>query len=186
MVEATCERAQAAGLRIDGVVASADAIDRPAHSFDIVYAANLLHHVPDPASTIAEAARLLTPAGHLCFWDPLRYNPLIALYRQLSRQVHSADEQPLGRPILGAVRRHFTRVDWDCFWLASLWIFCRFFLREGRDPRRERYWKTIIIEHERLGPSYRRLARLDRLGKSWPGLRWLAWNIAVVAQGPRH
>jgi SAM-dependent methyltransferase len=39
-----------------------------------------LHHMPDPARTLAQAARALKPGGHMFLYEPYAYNP----YRRLS------------------------------------------------------------------------------------------------------
>jgi hypothetical protein len=52
-------------------------------------------------------------------------------------------------------------------------------------PSKERYWKKIILEHERLTPMYRRLEKLDRFVLGWcPWLKRFCWNIAVCGTKP--
>ena len=48
----------------------------PPASFDVVYGANLLHHVADLDRTLAAVRRALRPGGRCFFWDPLAYNPV--------------------------------------------------------------------------------------------------------------
>ena len=47
-------------------------------SFDAVLIRDLLHHVPDRALALAEAARVLKPGGRLTVIEPSRSNPIIA------------------------------------------------------------------------------------------------------------
>ncbi|NJL01110.1 MAG: class I SAM-dependent methyltransferase [Spirulinaceae cyanobacterium SM2_1_0] len=181
MVQVACQLAERHGISIEGHVANALALDFPDNSFDIVYAANLLHHIPDPRLALSEMHRVLVPGGKACFWEPLRHNPVINVYRRMATEVRTEDETPLDIRFVQFVRSRFTTTHYDTFWLATLWIFLHFYLIEHVHPNDERYWKKIIREHERLTPLYRRLERADRLLKRLPGLRRLAWNLAVVA-----
>jgi ubiquinone/menaquinone biosynthesis C-methylase UbiE len=181
MVEVALQLAAANGVKIQGRVINAMAIDYPDNSFDIVYAANLLHHIPDPLVTIAEIHRILKPGGKMCFWDPLRHNPVINVYRKMATEVRTEDETPLHIDILRDVRSMFASTAADTFWIATLWIFLQFYLIEKVNPNQERYWKKIISEQGRLKPTYRRLERLDRGLKKIPGMKRMAWNVAVVA-----
>ncbi|MCJ2139953.1 class I SAM-dependent methyltransferase [Methylobacterium sp. E-066] len=51
--------------------ASAEALPFPDGSFDGAVMLNALHHVPDPAAALAEAARILVPDGILVVVEPL-------------------------------------------------------------------------------------------------------------------
>lgn len=181
MVDVALKLAAANRVSVEGRVVDAMAIDLPDNSFDIVYASNLLHHIPNPTLVLNEMQRILKPGGKACFWDPLKHNPIINVYRRMATKVRTDDETPLDIQIVDAVRSRFSQVEYDTFWLATLWIFLRFYLIEKVNPNEERYWKKIILEHERLAPSYRRLENLDTLLKQIPLLKRFAWNIAVVA-----
>jgi ubiquinone/menaquinone biosynthesis C-methylase UbiE len=181
MVDVALKLAAANGVKIQGRVINAMDIDYPDNSFDIVYAANLLHHIPDPLVTITEIHRILKPGGKMCFWDPLRHNPVINVYRKMATEVRTEDETPLHINLVRDVRSMFTNTAADTFWIATLWIFLQFYLIEKVNPNQERYWKKIISEQGRLKPTYRRLERLDRLLKKIPGMKRMAWNLAVVA-----
>lgn len=181
MVEVAQKLAIANGVEIGGQVVNAMAIDLPDNSFDIVYAANLLHHIPDPMVTIREMHRILKPGGKACFWDPLKHNPVINVYRRMATEVRTEDETPLDIQIVQFVRSQFGETCYDTFWIATLWIFLRFYLIERVNPNQERYWKKIILEHERLAPIYQRLERIDRRLKQLPLMKRMAWNLAVVA-----
>ena len=181
MVEVALKLAAANGVSIEGHTANAMALDFADNTFDIVYASNLLHHIPDPKIALKEMHRVLKPGGKACFWDPLKHNPVINVYRRMATEVRTDDEMPLDINIIKVVKSLFSQVSYDTFWLASLWIFLRFYLIEKVDPNKERYWKKIIIEYERLNPTYRRLETIDQSLKRIPLMKRLAWNIAVVA-----
>jgi len=181
MVEVALKLAAANRVTVEGKVVNAMAIDFPDNTFDVVYASNLLHHIPDPHQTIREMHRVLKPGGKACFWDPLRHNPVINVYRRIATEVRTDDETPLDINIVNFVRSHFAQTRYDTFWIATLWIFLRFYLIEKVNPNKERYWKKIILEHDRLAPTYNRLERLDRSLKKLPLMKRMAWNLAVVA-----
>jgi len=180
MVEAAQTLAEMHRVKIDARVIDAMNIDIDDSSFDIVYAANLLHHV-DTRQTLKEIHRVLKPGGVACTWDPLKYNPVIYVYRRLASKFRSPDEHPLGFQLIKDARRLFSSLEYDTFWLATLWIFLRFFFIEKVHPSQERYWKKILEEEERLRKLYLRLERLDRLIKKISILDRFAWNIAMVA-----
>lgn len=181
MVEVALKLAAANGVQIQGRTMNAIALDCPDNTFDFVYASNLLHHLPDPRAAILEMHRVLKPGGKACFWDPLSHNPIINVYRRIATKVRTEDETPLDIGIVNFVRSHFSQTAYDTFWLASLWIFLRFYLIEKVDPNQERYWKKIIVEQARLEPEYRRLEKVDEILKKIPLMKRFAWNLAVVA-----
>ncbi|MBE9125916.1 MULTISPECIES: class I SAM-dependent methyltransferase [unclassified Coleofasciculus] len=181
MVEVALKLAQGNGVEIEGRTANAMALDFEENTFDFVYASNLLHHIPDPKMALREMHRVLKPGGKACFWDPLKHNPIINVYRRMATEVRTDDEQPLDIAIVNDIKALFSQTAWDTFWLGTLWIFLRFYLIEKVNPNQERYWKKIILEHQRLQPNYQRLEKIDRVLKQIPLMKPLAWNMAVVA-----
>lgn len=181
MVEVALQLAASNGVQIEGCTANAMALEFPDNTFDFVYASNLLHHLPEPQLAIKEMHRVLKPGGKACFWDPLKHNPIINVYRRIATKVRTEDETPLDINIADFVKSQFSETVYDTFWLATLWIFLQFYLVEKVDPNKERYWKKIIIDQARLAPQYRRLEKLDVILKKIPLKKRFAWNIAVVA-----
>jgi len=181
MVEVALKLAAANQVQVEGRVVNAMAINLPDNTFDIVYASNLLHHIPDPILALQEIHRVLKPGGKACFWDPLKHNPVINVYRRIATEVRTEDETPLNINIVSFVRSRFSKVQYDTFWIASLWIFLQFYLIERVDPNKERYWKKIIIEQARLRSQYQQLEKLDVILKKIPLMKRFAWNLAVVA-----
>ena len=62
---------------------TSDKLDFPDGSFDIVYAANLMHHV-EHEPTLKESHRVLKKGGLFISYDPLAHNPLINIYRRIA------------------------------------------------------------------------------------------------------
>ncbi len=182
MLEAVRKLAAINRVEVETAVVDAENIPYPDATFDIVYAGNVLHHLPDRARCLAEIRRVLKDGGQFCVWEPLRHNPVINVYRKLASQVRTEDEMPLHINVLKEFRRQFRKVDSDTCWLATLWIFLRFYLIERVDPNQERYWKKIISEEARLRPSFNRLEKCDRLLKKIPGMKRFAWNVVAVCE----
>lgn len=181
MVDVALQLAEKNGVKIEGRTVNAMEIDFPDHTFDLVYASNLLHHIPDPKLVLKEMHRVLKPGGKACFWDPLKHNPVINVYRRMATEVRTEDETPLDINIVDYIESVFSETAYDTFWIATLWIFLKFYLVEKVNPNEERYWKKIIIEQARLKPTYTNLEKLDGLLKKLPLMKRMAWNIAVVA-----
>ena len=183
MVAHALEACRLAGHdEVEGRVLNAMHLDLPDACYDIVYAANILHHTPDPVRAMRELRRVTRPGGLVCTWDPLCHNPVINAYRRMATAVRSDDERPLRIEFLDRIRPLFRDLRVRTFWIATLWIFLRFYLIERVHPNDDRYWKRIIRDHRRVAPCYRRLARLDALLTRLPGLRRWAWNLVIVAR----
>lgn len=169
------------GVHVETHRADADHLGLPSNTFDVVYAGNLLHHV-NTERTLATIHDVLKPGGVLVSWDPLRHNPVINVYRRMASGVRTPDEHPFDVRDIDLFRRYFVHVETEYFWLFTLYLFLHFFLIERVHPSKERYWKKVVREHERLTPLYRRLAKLDRAALRYvPFLRRFCWNVGVYA-----
>lgn len=156
------------------------ALDCNDESFDIVYAANLLHHV-EIEPTLAEVKRVLKPGGVFVCWDPLAHNTLINIYRRIATNVRTENEHPLRMSDIKTFKHFFSKVSYKATWFFTLWIFIKFYFIERIDPNKERYWKKILIDHRRLEKTYSFLEKLDQLFlRLFPFMRRYCWNIVLV------
>lgn len=180
MIDLAERTARLHGVAPNLLVMPADDMTFPDATFDVVYGANVLHHV-DKVRCLDHVARVLRPGGRGAFVDPLAHNPVINLYRRMARSVRSEDETPLRMRDLRIFRERFRNVEHAEFWLFTLWIFVRFYLIERVHPARERYWKKILTDHARLAPIFLGLELWDeRATKIAPFLGRHCWNIAVL------
>ncbi|MEQ8238026.1 MAG: methyltransferase domain-containing protein [Cyclobacteriaceae bacterium] len=155
----------------------ADKIDFENDSFDIVYAANLLHHV-DIEESLKEINRVLRKGGRFYSWDPLAHNPAINIYRRQAMEVRTEDEHPIRWEQIDLFKKYFEKVDYECSWFFTLWIFVKFKFIDGVDPNKERYWKKIISEHTRLQSTFDFLEKIDKsFLKIIPFFKRWCWNI---------
>lgn len=183
MLEVTKQLAHQHGVRLETIQVSAENLKAiPNGHFDMIYAANLLHHVTI-ATFVREAKQKLKPGGVAYFWDPIVYNPVIQIYRQMATQVRTEDEHPLRMSDLKLIRREFGSCQTRFFWFSALSVFLKFFIVDRIHPNQARYWKKIIEDAKSLAPVLRILHAIDRWFFSWvPGLRWLGWNIVIRAE----
>lgn len=150
--------------------------------FDIVYAANLLHHT-DIEATLKEASRVLKKGGLFVSWDPLAHNPFINIYRKKAMEVRTADEHPIKMNQLSLFRKYFSHVRFETTWFFTLWIFIKYYIIDKVDPNKERYWKKILSDHKKLEKIYYPLERIDHIVLSvFPFLKRYCWNIVVIGR----
>lgn len=170
------------GVRITSFTGPAESTSLPG-TYDIVYAANLLHHLVDKNAFLSSAKKLLKPGGYFVSWDPIKYNPVINIYRRMATQVRTEDECPLGRKDIANMQALFPISNISFFWLLSQAIFVKYFIFERKHPNSVRYWKRIYGESRSGLWWWWPLRRMDELFfLRIPGLRWLAWNIVFIAR----
>jgi 2-polyprenyl-3-methyl-5-hydroxy-6-metoxy-1,4-benzoquinol methylase len=171
------------GVSVTPHVGSAtDLSDFDDETFDVVYGANMLHHVEIP-KCLDEVQRVLKVGGRAAFWDPVQYNPVIEVYRRMAMGVRTDDEHPLRRSDLAAMQTRFRRVEARGFWLTSLLIFLRFFFIDRLHPSSHRYWKLVVDQQEDHRRFLSTAHSLDRKVLSVvPPLRWVCWNMAFVCE----
>ncbi len=183
MLKVVEEVARLHKTKVATAVASADDLSAfPDASFDVVYAANLLHHV-DIAACLDEVRRVLKPGGVAAFWDPVAHNPAINVYRRMAMAVRTEDEHPIRRQDMALFAARFSEVRTRFFWLSALLVFVKFYLVDRIHPSSDRYWKLIITKEAELRPWVKPLMALDRaILAVIPPLKWWCWNMSIVAR----
>jgi SAM-dependent methyltransferase len=149
-------------------------------SFDFVFGNGVLHHVALlPAAE--EIKRVLKPGGAAIIVEPLPYNPVINVYRYLARKVRTEDEKPLSFQQMNQLKKVFSSLRHEEFWLFSLFIFLHFFFVRKWHPSKVRYWKKVIEEGEAYKKLFSRLQSIDRQLMRWcPILKPLCWNTVLT------
>jgi 2-polyprenyl-3-methyl-5-hydroxy-6-metoxy-1,4-benzoquinol methylase len=105
------DRATEAGVadRVEFRVGLAEETATDGGRFDVVLGNGVLHHIDIPAFKTFLPA-LLQPGGVAQFAEPLIHNPLLRVYRRLTRQLHSPTERPLSQDDVLAFARGFRTV----------------------------------------------------------------------------
>lgn len=173
------------GVKLNFLIAPIERLELHKDFFDIIYCANLMHHVPqeDQEMWIKTMSESLTAKGTLVTIDPLKYNPAINVYRNKAEEVRTIDEQPLGFDILDIYKKYFNKVNHKEFWLTTLWLFISYYFIRRYNPNEVRYWKKIFKEKEsKIGWWFNPMKALDRVLLSVPGIKKMAWNIVIIAR----
>lgn len=180
MLEFTSKLAEKKDIldKLDVLVMAADESWPWTNQFDYIYAANVLHHIANKETFLQNIYQALKPGGMFFIWDPLKYNPIINIYRKIAREVRSIDESPLGKKNISLVKKYFTEIEIQYFWLLTLVIFIKYFF-SGIDPNKERYWKKIYRENPENLRWWLKLEYIDRFLCRLPFLKWLCWNIVI-------
>jgi len=170
------------GVTIEGVVTDAESLHVASDKYDIVYCANVLHHVTDRELFFRQIQRALKPGGRFFTIDPLAYNPLINVYRKMATQVRTEDEQPLTFRDLKRARKYFANVQHREFWITTLLLFVKYYMLDRVHPNDDRYWKRIYKETDGSLRWWTPLRSIDSVLSRIPGIRALAWNIVMYGQ----
>ncbi len=182
MLDVAQKLAKRHNVNINTKISSSDHINFPDETFDIVYAANLLHHV-DIEPTLREVSRILKRGGIFASWDPIAHNPIINVYRRMATEVRTRDEHPIRMEQLKIFHKYFSQIYTEHTWFFALLIFVKFYLWDRVHPNEERYWKKILKEHKKLERLYYSLEKIDKvILRSFPFLKRYCWNIVIVAE----
>jgi len=179
MVELAQRLALHHGTTIEGIVTPGETIEAADGQFDIVYIANTIHHVSSKEKLFSEIHRVLKPNGRFFSIDPLAYNPVINVYRNMATEVRTEDEAPLSLADLDLVKRHFRNVQHREFWIATLLLFLKYYLIDRVHPNQERYWKRIFEETTTSLAWWLPIRSLDSVLTRIPLVKLLAWNIVM-------
>jgi SAM-dependent methyltransferase len=179
MVETAVALGKKFGVELEGIVTGAEDLRLPEASYDIIYLANTIHHVQDRATLFEQMSRALKPGGRFFSYDPLAYNPVINVYRRMATDVRTLDEAPLKLADIRLARKYFRNVQHREFWIASLFLFVKYYLYDRVHPNQDRYWKRILGETRKSLWWWLPLRSLDSILTRVPLIRWLAWNVVI-------
>jgi SAM-dependent methyltransferase len=185
MVQTAVALGEMHGVKIEGVVSSAEKLNVEAGSYDIVYIANTIHHVTDKTTLFEQILRALKPGGQFFSFDPIAYNPAIEVYRRMATKVRSEDESPLRVGDVKLARRYFANVQHREFWILSLALFFKYYLIDRVHPNEDRYWKRILHETRESLWWWMPLRFVDSLLTRIPFIRWMSWNMVMWGEKPR-
>jgi ubiquinone/menaquinone biosynthesis C-methylase UbiE len=180
-LEVTNRLAKKYKVSIKTAMAESLKLPYPDNYFDFVYGNGVLHHV-ELEPTAKEINRILKKDGKAIFIEPLPYNPVINIYRQMAKEVRTEDEKPIRLKHIRALRPLFSSLHHKEFWFFSLLIFIHFFFVKRWHPSKVRYWKKVIEEGWNYREMFTRLQNIDKFFlKYFPFLRRLCWNTVIVA-----
>ncbi|RJX20466.1 MAG: class I SAM-dependent methyltransferase [Desulforudis sp.] len=184
MVRLASDLAKEYGVSIRTSICAAEHMDCESNYFDFVYLGNVIHHVKDRRLLFEQVLRVLKPGGYFYSYDPLRYNPIINIYRLMATENRSEDESPLGKYDYRLVTKYFINCGHREFWLTSLVLFLKYYVVDRKDPGKVKYWKQILRENTKTLWWWFPFLYLDKFLTKIPGLRWLSWNIVMWGQKP--
>jgi 2-polyprenyl-3-methyl-5-hydroxy-6-metoxy-1,4-benzoquinol methylase len=179
MVETALSLGKKFGVKLEGIIAGAEDLDVLDSSYDLVYIANTIHHVQNRALLFERISGALKPGGMFFSYDPLAYNPAINVYRRMATQVRTLDESPLTVADLKLARKYFRNVGHREFWISSLLLFAKYYMKDRVHPNEDRYWKRILREPAKALWWWKPLRAMDSALTRIPIVRWLAWNMVM-------
>ena len=179
MVATALQLAKRWGVEIEGITSVAENLNVPSDYYDVVYVANTIHHVENRALLFEQISRAMKPGGVFFSYDPLAYNPLINVYRRMATAVRTKDESPLTCADVELARKYFYRVGHREFWISTLLLFLKYYMKDKVHPNQDRYWKRILRETPERLWWWMPLQALDSVLTRLPLVRWLAWNVVM-------
>lgn len=143
-------------------------------TFDAILCMSAYHHM-DQERAASEFARVLRPGGRLVLVEPLATNPAAWLYRRVGRFLSreaTSEETPLRIRDLRFLRQHFRKLEWRGMYLLSLGLFALDLVWNKANPFVHRVTKA----------GFRWVSPVDAALMKVPGLRRIAWKMAIVAE----
>jgi len=186
MLEKTQNLAKRNHVKINIIHSTIENLNLKNNSFDVIYVGNLFHHV-DVDRAVSQLVPYLKTSGVMVSRDPLAYNPVIQVYRNMATEVRSKDEHPLKIADIRIFSKYFDSVSTKYLWFTTLIIFVIMAVVQLRNPNQERYWKKIEEEGNKWAFLYRPLEKLDTFLLSvFPVLNYLCWNVVIVCKRPKN
>ena len=171
--------------KVETIILKADDFAPLQHRrFDIIYISNTLHHV-NIKKTMTSILPLLSQNGMFISWDPIKYNPIINVYRKIATNVRTPDEKPFSKDDINYVASFFKKVDVEYFWFTSLLIFILMFLT-GNNPNKQRFWKQVVIDSQKWAGLHKLLEKADKQLMKISFLRKYCWNVVILGYGKRN
>jgi len=146
---------------------AAESLKYKDNEFDIVLGNAILHHLDiDIASK--EIHRVLKPGGKAYFLEPLGYNPLINLFRKLTPNMRTKDEEPLRLEHFDIIQERFAGFEHEEYYLTVLVAF---------------FWYFIFRQDNLFMKSVHFMNRLDRvLLRAAPCLKKYCWYSILIME----
>ena len=146
----------------EGKVADAGGIPYPDAAFDLVFADNVLEHLPDPLGVFREIARVLKPGGVFLFKTPNKTHYMPTIARLTPHRFHPFVNRIRGRAEADTFPTRYranTYSDVQRLAAASGFTVQKLDRIEGRPEYLRMTWPTDL-----LGAAY------ERLVNAWDGL----------------
>ncbi len=100
-------------------VMNAEELNFPKEYFDRICGVAILHHL-DLSKAVSELSKVMKENGSAIFLEPLGHNPIINLYRSLTKNLRTEDEHPLLLDDLKIFEKYFGSVKIHYFHLTTL------------------------------------------------------------------
>ncbi len=142
------------------VVADAHRLPFLDSQFDLIFGRGILHHL-EVKTALTEIKRILSGSGEVIFIEPLGINPLISLYRALTPQSRTTDEQPFRLKEIRTIRNSFPSFSCQYYFFTTLVPILL-----GPLLRRANIFEKTFLKFHQLD---------KRLFQIFPFLKYLAW-----------
>ena len=139
-------------------------LDFPNNTFDVVAGNGILHHLDDLDKGLNEIKRVLKNGGYMVFYEPLGKNPIINLYRSLTKKSRTEDEKPLTKKELEMITDKFS--DWTFYYFGYFDILSKIFTLL-KLKKLERITSNLLkkIDRKILGEETKKITFINQL--SW-------------------